>query len=418
MATTYGVSEAGFILKSYDVILAEMQEEARTLFGDDIDVSIYSPFGQFLEVNAKVAADLWEAAEDTYYNNFLDTATGTSLDRVCALRGIARLEAQLASGSCTVTADSIDVTLAVGDLRVQTVTSIVFTNTSAVTITSTGTSVTVVAEVAGPTGIVAAGSIVEFTSPIAGLDSVTNASPTTGGSDIETDPELRARYKLRTTTSGASVSAILSAILGTDGVYGAYVVENSSNAEDENGLPPHSIQILVDSDLAHNADIAQTIFNNKSAGIEPYCSSTGTTVNVTDENGDTHPMKWDVPTKVPINVLVTITSTGDSTWDDASKLAIRQRIVEVIGGTNILEGESTGTAYTGLGIGAEVRVWMLEAKMDDIEGVDEVIITIDKYPEASPDARKVTIEYYEFASCDADGSDTYGEANNIQIVVS
>ncbi len=414
----YGVTDQGFILKTYDIILAEMQEEARSLFGDDIDLSIYSPFGQMLEVNAKILSDLWEGLEDSYYSNYVDTATGTSLDRVCALRGITRNAAQYATGNVTITATGIDVSVLAGDIRVQTATGIVFTNTGTATITSTGTTIPVIAEVAGPTGIVAASSIIEFTSPIAGLDSVTNASPTSGGSDIETDPELRVRYKLRTSSSGASVPALLSALLDVDGVYNAYVVENSANSDDVNGLPPHSIQCLVDSDGTHNTEIATAIFNNKAAGIEPYCTSSGTVVIVYDDNGDDHIMKWDVPTSNNINVLVTITSTGDSTWDDAQKLTIRQRIVEVIGGVNILEGETQGTEYDGLAIGADVKVWMLESEMDDLVGVDDIVITIDEYPTDPPTSRKVTIDYDKYAVCNSDGTDTYSTGNNIKIVVS
>jgi uncharacterized phage protein gp47/JayE len=407
----YGVTATGFIPKDETTIYNEMLEDAKELFGLTQDLTIYDPIGQQIAINARALANAWEGLEDAYYSFYIDGATGIQLDRVVALRGVTRQPAQEAYGNCTLTAIDSDITIAIGDVRAQTNTGVIFVNTEAGTITSTGTSIAFECETAGLTGIVAANTITEFVSPVAGLESVNNTTAFSGGSEIETDPELRARYKLRETTSGASVPALLSALLGTDGVTDAYVIENSANTS-TGLLSPHSIQCLVVSDGAHNSDIADTIFNNKAAGIEPIGDIT---VNVTDDNGDTHPMKWDAPDPISVNVLVQITSTGDSTWLDANKAVIRQKIVEVIGGVNVLAGETTGTEYSGLDIGEDVKSWQLIAEFDDITGVDYFDVYLNTYPSTPTSARKVAIAYNEYAKCDGDGSDTYSAANNIKI---
>lgn len=91
---SYGVTSTGFIPKTLAVIKEEIEKDFQSAFGDDIDLDSESPFGQIIGILAEREQLLWEAMEDTYNSQYPDTATGNSLDNVCALLGISRLPAR------------------------------------------------------------------------------------------------------------------------------------------------------------------------------------------------------------------------------------------------------------------------------------------------------------------------------------
>jgi uncharacterized phage protein gp47/JayE len=92
--TEYGVTDKGFIIKPYSVILEELKLLAQQYFGEDIDLSENSRFLRFLEIIAKREDELWQKLEDVYYSGFIQFANGENLDRVVALLGIRRKEGE------------------------------------------------------------------------------------------------------------------------------------------------------------------------------------------------------------------------------------------------------------------------------------------------------------------------------------
>jgi uncharacterized phage protein gp47/JayE len=88
---------AGLTLEGFTPLtLAETKERLeaslRAAFGDGIDLSAQSVFGQLVGVYAEQIADLWESAEDTYHA-FSPEASGAALDNVAGLAGLVRLAA-------------------------------------------------------------------------------------------------------------------------------------------------------------------------------------------------------------------------------------------------------------------------------------------------------------------------------------
>ena len=86
----FGVTEAGFTLKGFDLILSESATRARQMFGADVDLSSTSPLRKILETTAMEDAELWKSMEDLYYSGFVSTATGASLDLLGEDLGLAR----------------------------------------------------------------------------------------------------------------------------------------------------------------------------------------------------------------------------------------------------------------------------------------------------------------------------------------
>lgn len=105
---------------------------------------------------------------------------------------------------------------------------------------------------------------------VSGWEAVDNLQSGTVGRRTETDAELRSRYRMGVFRLGASTLPAIEAnifeqVLGVEEVR---VFENRSDITDVHGLPPHSIQVVVDGGL--DDPIAEVIYRNKAAGIDTH----------------------------------------------------------------------------------------------------------------------------------------------------
>lgn len=388
----WGVTDSGFVLKTYDDIVDEANDKAKELFGNDVELSEYGAVGLFNQLMSKALADTWEEFEDLYASMFPDTAEGVSLDRVCQLGGITRRPATKALVTMSISGTDVEVPLG---FLIQTAGNIQFETIGSGTAVTSGVNITARAIVAGETGVVPANSIVEIVNPVSGIDGVNNPASSTGGLLIETDYELRQRFIDRQEQGGSSVPAILNALYDVDGVITARVYENDTDVEVDS-LPPHSVYCVVGGS-AIDADIANAIFNAKAAGITTYGSES---VYVLDENGDSHLIQWGVPTTKYINVIVNITTNVE--WIAANETAVKTAVVKAIGGVDTIE--TVATEYEGLGVGVDVRVWKIIAEFDDISGIEETPeILIAFYPTTPTGSAKLEIGQNEVARCDNPG---------------
>lgn len=388
----FGITNAGFVLKTFDDILSELNETAQLpeYFGADIDLSEYGEVGIFNQLFAKALTDTWEDLEDLYYSMFIDTAEGVSLDRVVALGGLSRREASKAD--VVISISGTNTTLVPEGFIVQTANALQFGTIEDVTIAASGCTVTARALVAGLSGITAANTITEIVNPLAGVDNVNNNSASTGGKEIESDSDLRYRYKNRNSTGTSSVNAILAALYENENITIAKVNENDTDGVVD-GLPAHSVQVIVGG-TATSTEIAEAIFSAKPAGIATYGS---VSVNVADASGDIHTINYDVVTDVFINVIVEITS--DSEWVSTNETLIKTAVVKAIGGVDTID--TISTEYSGMEIGEDVRVWKIIAEFDDITGIDDTpVIKIAFSPTTPTASTKLAIAEDEKARCD------------------
>lgn len=387
-----GISSAGFEKKTQAEILTDLEDAAKVQFGTDVDLSVYSPIGQFIQLMSAALANTWDGLEDVYYSAYVDTAEGVSLDRVVALGGITRRDAQKAYGTLTATGTN-GTTVAPYTLTVQTPAGVQFQNISSGVVDSGTVSLTIQAVNGGEDGVVSANTIIELTEPFTGITDVANPTATTGGEEIESDIDLQARYIERQTSGGSSVAAIISALKNLDNVTSATCVENETDVTDGDGRPPHSIEVVVGG-LYDPAEVAEAIFNAKAAGIATYGSESYT---VYDENDDPHVVYWNEPTEVFVNVLVNVTS--GSGWISANEETIIQRVIEVVGGVYTdIYGDAT--EYAGGGIGRNVLAWEIESNFDGIEGMDDIVVYIALYPTTPSSTRKLVMSSAQRARSD------------------
>lgn len=167
----------------------------------DLDTSIGTPIRKILDA---VSEAISEAYADRYllqYQYDIDTRSGSDLDAFVALFGFARIPARRASGTVlfqrsTVATQSTVIPagtqLATADsppVIVQTMSPVIFPQSS-LSVTAP-----VQAVAGGANSNLAANSIVRLVSPVEGVGAVSNPSSLTGGTDGESDTQLRDRFK-------------------------------------------------------------------------------------------------------------------------------------------------------------------------------------------------------------------------------
>lgn len=357
----FGLTAQGFKRKTYPDILESMQARARAFFGEDVNLSDRSPLGLFLQVIAWDQAQIWEEIEKVYHAQHVDSAEGAQLDGVAKRISLTRRPAEKATGTLTITGTA-DTAITAGTLRVGTKTGIEFDLAEDVTIQETGTvDAAIIAVLAGKSGNVQPGTITEIVTPLAGVESVTNADATAGGRDIETDYEFYNRYLLSLSSAGAStIDSIRAALLNVPGVRAANVVENMTNEVDDEGRPPKSIQCYVLGGEAQ--DVAKAIFDTKAGGIETVGD---VSVTVKDASGQEHIVKFSYATVVPIYVKLTITRNLKYQSDGDAR--VRTEVIRYIGGE-----DADGTVHVGLGMRQAVVYTKIIEKAYRIEGIDDI----------------------------------------------
>lgn len=87
-----GLTENGFEAKTFAQIISEIEEKYIAAFGN-IDLESESVVGQQIGISSAALAEIWAAAEAIYNAQFVDTATGISLDYACSAIGLSRLRA-------------------------------------------------------------------------------------------------------------------------------------------------------------------------------------------------------------------------------------------------------------------------------------------------------------------------------------
>lgn len=173
MPGPYGVTDAGFSVKTLPEQLAELEIANQASFGSGVIQDSQSPLGQLNALFADATSEIWEMAQDLYGSFDVDQARGVRLDALGKLRRVPR---------------------------------------------------------------------------------------TTGQSDAD--------YRLAITQAGYGNSKtrnLRSKLLEVDGVTFVQIVENSTPRGFDNGLPSHSLAIIVEG--GSNGDVAEAIWLNTAPGI-------------------------------------------------------------------------------------------------------------------------------------------------------
>lgn len=323
----------GYARPTFDELLASQIERAKTLFGNDIETSEQTPLGKFIRLNVYDIAELYEHNEKVYYSRFPNTAEGHSLDRLMPFAAITRNPPTPARHIVTIA--GIPGTLVEIGFLVDTDEDIAFYLVNQVTIGDDGTVDGLFeAEVAGLTGNVALGDIVNVVNPTFGVESILHKQIDTIARDVESDVELRERFDLAIAGAGSgTTNSIRGEIMRIQNVYGCIIEENDSEEVDEDGRPPHTFQCYVLADESLNQEIAEAIFRKKPIGIKSYGD---VEMTVRDNGGFDHSVYFSKTTEQVVSIKLRI--VVNNLFEEAGSAQIVDNLVEKI--NKLSNGES------------------------------------------------------------------------------
>jgi uncharacterized phage protein gp47/JayE len=89
----YGLTSAGFVIKPFTVIHAEVKDDFLRAFGTDLDVSSTSLAGAFINNFSIKLNQVWELAEGLYAMSDPRSAQGIYLDRLAHMVAVSRMSA-------------------------------------------------------------------------------------------------------------------------------------------------------------------------------------------------------------------------------------------------------------------------------------------------------------------------------------
>jgi uncharacterized phage protein gp47/JayE len=293
------VTATGISRPSYADIYETLQANFRSIYGHDAYIDPDSQDGQLLAVVAKAIDDTNGTAVAVYNSYSPATAQGVALSNGVKINGIARA---IATSSQAL----VRVIGAVGTVITNGVAGDTSDNRwllpASVTIPPAG-QIDVTATAEAPGSIEAeAGVITQILTPTLGWQTVSNLAAASPGAPVESDAALRQRQTDSVALPSLTVLASLTgAVAAVPGVTQVRVFENDTDDVDANGLPMHSIAVVV---LGGVADaIAAAILTKKTPGAATH----GTTaVSVVDPIGIPYTIRYFIPADVVIKVAVTI----------------------------------------------------------------------------------------------------------------
>ncbi|SDI53940.1 baseplate J/gp47 family protein [Pseudomonas panipatensis] len=335
-STAPTIDASGISAPNYADSLAYLQQSFRSIYGADVYLGNDSQDGQLLSVLALAISDA-NAAIISAYNAFSpNTAQGNGLSSNVKINGISR-------GVATNSQVDLQVVGQAGTVITQGIARDVNGNNWAlpatVTIPPAGT-ITVTATCT-TSGAVAAGigQVNIIATPTRGWQSVTNASAAEPGAPVETDSALRQRQQVSVALPSRTVlEGTTGAVANITGVTRLATYENDTNSTDANGIPAHSISLVVEGGDA--AAIAQAIADKKTPGTGTYGTTSQT---VTDVYGRPLTINFYRPTYQAITVAISLKALAG--YSSNVGAAVQQAVSDYINGVAIGGGLSKAVEW-------------------------------------------------------------------------
>ena len=389
MALDITITKNGIIQPSASEIREEYEQMFTSIWGSKINLDPSSKQGQLItslttmkiESNAKFARALQSFNPKTAEN---DEESGLYWqDAIGNIYGMQRQQATHTSVLCNISGRA-------GTIIPNTAQAIsddgdIFQIAQSVTIPLSGqVSVYFYAVKSGAIEVVS-NSIDTIYTPVVGWDSINNSSGGVTGKDIESREDFETRREnLLARYSTNQVDSIRAELLTVDGVVRCLVKENDDdNSATVQGvaLPAHSVYCIVDGGSSN--DVGSAIRLRKSGG----CSTSGS-VEYNDDYGTIY---YDVPTSVPVEVVVNATQT-DSTPEDIED-TIKDILVENMStsGSNLLgigETLSVGRFFKAL---SSLDIYLTSITVCKVGGVAGSEVSFKLNEVASLSASNITV---------------------------
>lgn len=201
-----------------------------------------------------------------------------------------------------------------------------------------------------------ANTITSIQTPKTGWDAVTNPTAVVPGEDVETDEELRERFRQSKYIRATNIlEALYSDLISLANVIEVQIYENDTDVVDSNGVPAHSfLPIILGGDPL---EIAESIWENKPLGIRSYGNTTQT---IYDSQGFPHEIGFERPN--PVDIYIRMDLTTDSNYPQ--------------NGDDLIKSNLTSTDF---GIGDDVIYSRLYTPINSVPGhqVNSLEVSLD-----------------------------------------
>lgn len=396
----FGVTTTGFNRKRLADILDDLVEDLSAIedpvTGEQLTPNLEDendPLIQLVNAFADSLSVAWEQAEAAHNQFDPLKAIGAALSGLVQLNSIRRKAGTYSTVVLTLTG-SPNSQMAAGK-QVSTIDDSAVFNLPLVTFDSGGSaSVVGTATEEGPIAAVA-GSVVKILTPYAGWTAVTNSLDAVPGTLEETDSALRLRQQeSTTTTANAIIESLYAGIIDLAGVAYCRVFQNITLAEDSRGIPAKQVAAVVVG--GDDDEIADVLFQKVSIGCETYGT---TTVNKTDVQGITYPMKFSRPAEIEIYVAVAVTVVNSTLWGDDGPDNVKAAIVAYASQGASALGIDSGYDQDGYAPGESVYASELYTPVNSALGIKITSITVGITD--TPVDSEVAVAWNEIASFDS-----------------
>lgn len=346
------ITSKGYTLKTVN----EWFDEERQLYLDidpswNLDPS--TPDGLKIAHDSEVFGALDETLQQAYNSKDPSKASGYDLDVISALTGTKRSEGTPSTVTGFILRGVAGTVVPSGTRFESVTTGTRWSLDQTWTLDSSGQAIVDISAINNGYTEANANTITRIIDTIGGLTSVSNPSPATPGTNIESDSSLRIKRATAVGRPGNNqIDSMLGELYAVNGIRRLKIYENDESVTDSNGLPAHSIAVIADGGT--DTDVASAIYAKKNPGVTLY--QAGTSVSV-DVKSPTYPdnvktIKFSRP--IYVDMVVDITIKNDGTLPSVSVLQgeIQEAFIEFAAG-DLIPSEY-GFKVDGFDIGEDV----------------------------------------------------------------
>jgi len=316
----------GLTVATLNELVGQLENDFQTIYGSDINIGQNSPDGQIINVFGQGGADIRSLLFQLYNSFDPDTASGRILDERCAINNVFRKSGTFTTVGITivtdrtVTLDGVDGNYNDPEATGYTIqdnagNEFVLVNTQTL-VAGTHTDILFRAKEIGAVETLP-NTITTPVTVVLGVISVNNPSAGTTGVEEETDTQLKIRRRQSVSIGSAGyLNGLEGSLQQLEGMIDAKVYENVGSSTDSDGIPGHSIWVVVDG--GSTADIADTIFKKRSAGCGMKGSQSYTIVTPSGQNFVAY---WDNKTTQNLYIKFNIQKTLSTATFDTTAIA-------------------------------------------------------------------------------------------------
>lgn len=338
------VTATGITAPDQPTILAELQTLFRSIYGNDVNLDPDTQDGQWLAAMSQMISDNNQMAIDVFASFSPSYAQGTQLSSLVKINGLTR---NVPTASTVTLLIEGDVGTVISNGIVEDTLGNRWALPASVTIQNPGAvSVTATAVDNGATRA-DPDTITRIITPTRGWQTVTNPLAAVPGQAVETDAALRVRQSRSTALPAqAIIESVYAEVADVNGVERLLIHENSSDVTDSDGVPSHSIAVIVQGGTVQ--EIAEAIQRTKPPGTGTYGS---VSYLVVDSHGVPSTIRYIELEVVPIQIRISLHALPGytSTIGDA----LRQAVMDFVNDTlTIGENSYRSRLYTPANQGA------------------------------------------------------------------